>query len=237
MSSKYLLLFSFFICSKLFSQGIYERYPDNQTNYIGGNVKFYKDFHQVLIDKKLQPCENKNEILHFKVVVYPDKKIKYVKSEDAEENKCTFELAKEVAKYLTGWNPAVIDGNNVAALTGFYIVPHYLFQNFKEGYDAENETQNATYEGGLNNFRKKVFQGINVSGFKFTGILRLKVTFVIETDGKLTNVELVQSSGLKEFDEMIVRSISQIRNKWTPAKIHGLPVKYHFRLPLAFSME
>ena len=240
MNPKFLLFLSLFLYSTAFSQDIYDKYPTGQTDYVGGNVQFYKDFHQVLIDKKLQPCENKNEAFSFRIVVYPDKKIKYVKSEDSEsleKNKCAFELTKEVAKYLTGWNPAVVDGNKVAALTSFWIIPHELFQDLKEGYDPVNDMEMATYEGGINNFRKKVFQSIDLSRFTFTGTFRLTVTFVVETDGKISNVKLAESSGLKAFDDMVVKSISQIRNKWTPGNIHGIPVRYHFKLPLAFTMD
>ena len=236
----YFIFILFILYSNSFAQDIYEQYPAGQTDYIGGNVQFYKDYHQVLIDKKLQPCENKKEAFSFRIVVYPDKKIKYVKSEDSEsleKNKCAFELTKEVAKYLTGWNPAIVDGNKVAAVTSFWIIPHELFQELPQGYDPVNDMEMATYEGGINNFRKKVFQSIDLSRFTFTGTFRLEVTFVVETDGKISNVQLAQSSGLKAFDDMVVKAISQIRNKWTPGNIHRIPVRYHFKLPLAFTMD
>ena len=236
----YFICILFILYSNSFAQDIYEQYPAGQTDYIGGNVQFYKDFHQVLKDKKLQPCENKKEAFSFRIVVYPDKKIKYVKSEDAEsleKNKCAFELTKEVAKYLTGWNPAIVDGNKVAAVTSFWIIPHELFQELPQGYDPINDMEMATYEGGINNFRKKVFQSIDLSRFTFTGTFRLEVTFIVETDGKMSDVQLAQSTGLKAFDDMVIKSISQIRNKWTPGNIHGIPVRYRFRLPLAFKMD
>ena len=236
----YFIFILFILYSNSFAQDIYEQYPAGQTDYIGGNVQFYKDFHQVLIDKKLQPCENKNEAISFRIVVYPDKKIKYIKSEDSEsleKNKCAFELTKEVAKYLTGWNPAIVDGNKVAAVTSFWIIPHELFQELPQGYDPINDMEMATYEGGINNFRKKVFQSIDLSRFTFTGTFRLEVTFIVETDGKMSDVQLAQSTGLKAFDDMVIKSISQIRNKWTPGSIHGIPVRYRFRLPLAFKMD
>lgn len=229
-----------FIFPSFFYTQILEYYPKGQTDYVGGNVQFYKDFHQVLKDKKLQPCENKKEAFSFRIVVYPDKKIKYVKSEDSEsleKNKCAFELTKEVAKYLTGWNPAIVDGNKVAAVTSFWIIPHELFQELPQGYDPVNDMEMATYEGGINNFRKKVFQSIDLSRFTFTGTFRLEVTFIVETDGKMSDVQLAQSTGLKAFDDMVIKSISQIRNKWTPGNIHGIPVRYRFRLPLAFKMD
>jgi len=240
MIDKLNLFFSILFFSSFFSQDIYERYPAGQSDYNGGNVQFYKDFHQVLKEKKLQPCKDRNEGLNFRIVVYPDKKIKYVKTEDSEtleKNKCTFELAKEVAKYLKGWNPAVIDNQKVAAMTSFWIIPHELFQELQEGYDPVNDMQMATYEGGINNFRKKVFQGIDVSRFTFTGTVKLAVTFVVETDGKLSSIKLAESSGLPIFDDMIIKAISQIKNKWTPGNIHGIPVRYNFRLPLVFTVD
>lgn len=236
---KYLLFFCF-ISAYSFSQEIYEGYPENQTDYIGGNVQFYKDFHQVLIDRKMKPCENANENYSFKIVIHPDKTINYVKDEDLinlENNKCAFELSREVAKYLHGWNPAVVEGKKVAALTSFWIIPNELFGELKEGYDPANDMEPAMYEGGINNFRKKVSQNIDLTRFKFNGTFKLIITFVVERDGKINDVQLTQSSGLKEFDDMVVKGISRIKNKWTPGKIHNIPVRYRFKLPLAFSME
>ena len=232
---KYLL---FLLCSSsMFSQTIHEKYPDNQTDYIGGNVQFYKDFQQVLKDKNLEPCADKAENLHFRLVVYPDKSIKYVKSEDptVETYKCTFELSKQVVKYLKGWNPAEVNGEKVAAATTFLIIPSELFGEIKEGYDPINDLEMAMYEGGIQKFRKKVFQGIDISGYNFTGTFRMEASFYIERDGSMSNIELAQSSGLKVFDDMIITSLSKIKNKWKPGTIHGIPVRYKFRLPIAFA--
>lgn len=231
------LLFLFF-SSTLFSQEIHEFYPPNQTDYIGGNIQFYKDFHQVLVDRKLEPCSNKEENLSFGIVIYPDNSIKYIKGKDPDEAKykCTFELTKEVLKYLDGWNPAEIDNKKVAAATSFLIIPNDLFSPLPDQYDTVGKMEMATYEGGINAFRKKVFQSIDLSRFKFDSTFRLEVTFIIERDGSMSNVELAQSTGLAEFDTMVVNSISKIKNKWTPGKINQVPVRYRFRLPLAFSM-
>lgn len=59
--------------------------------------------------------------------------------------------------------------------------------------------------------------------------------FVVDTDGTIADVKFEQSSGVPEFDERIVRGIKSIKKKWKPATIGGIPVKYRFRLPLAFS--
>lgn len=229
----------FFLLSStlIFSQEIHEFYPPNQSDYIGGNVQFYKDFHQILVDKQLQPCENKEENLSFGIVVFPDQTIKYIKGKDPDEEKykCTFDLTKEVIKYMKGWNPAEIAGKKVAAATSFLIIPKDLFAPLPKDYDTVGKEEIANTSGGINGFRKKVAQSIDISRYNFEGTLRLEVTFIIERDGSMSTVQLAQSSGLKEFDEMIVKSISKIKNKWSPGTINGVPVRYRFRLPLAFS--
>ena len=240
MKIKFLLLFSLFIFSNAYSQDIYESYPEGQQSYIGGDVQFYKEFHQVLVDKKLEPCANKDEAFFFRFVVYPDSTVKYLKTDDLEmqeKNKCTFELTKTVAKHLTGWNPPVVDGKKVGAIYGFWIVPSQLFQNLRPGYDPFFDMQDASYQGGINNFRKKVFQSVDLNGFNIERTFRLVVTFNIESDGKMSNVELAESSGLKTFDDMVIKSISTIRSKWTPANINGVPIRSKFKLPLAFAIQ
>lgn len=239
MKYQLFLLFTFFALTSHFSQEIYA-YPEDQTAYTGGNIQFYKDFRKVIIDKNLQPCTDKNEGFNFRILILPDKKIKYVKDANpisSEKNKCALELSREVAKYLSGWNPAVVDGNKVPAVTGFWIIPNELFQELKENYDPINDMILPTYEGGINKFRKKVFQSIDLTRFKFEGKFKLLVTFVIEADGKMSNVKLEEGTGLKPFDDMVINGISGIRNKWTPGSIHGIPVRSLFKLPLAFSMD
>lgn len=235
---KYLFAF-LFVFPSLFQTQILERYPQGQTDYVGGNIQFYKDFRKVIIEKNLQPCENKNENINFTIVIYPDRKIKYVKNEDSnwEENKCAFDLSKEVAKYLTGWNPAVVDGKKVAAVTSFWIIPRDLFQELKENYNPVNEMEIANYEGGIDKFRKKVFQSMDLKRFTLNGKFKLLVTFVIEQDGKMSNIKLVESTGSKDFDDMVISGNASIKNKWIPASISGLPIRSRFKLPLAFSMD
>lgn len=231
-------VFCFALISTLsFSQAILERYPEGQNDYIGGNVAFYKEFHQILLDRNIKPCENKDEVYTLRLLVTPEKTIKYIKEEDAEklkQKKCTYDLAREVVKYMKNWNPAIVDGNKVSSLTSFLIVPDHLFENYTEGYDPVKISTDATYQGGFNEFRKKVSRNIDLSRFAFNGVFKLEVTFTIGTEGDMSDVQISQSSGLADFDRMIISSVKSIRNKWTPAKIRNIALASKFRLPLNF---
>ncbi|WP_417428366.1 energy transducer TonB [Halpernia sp.] len=237
---KIVALFFILISILSFSQDVLEKYPEEQKPYEGGEIQLFRDIHQIIIDKNLKPCDNKNEYYNLHILVYPDNSIKYVKDlnpENAIKNKCAFDLSREVAKYLHGWIPATVDNKKVIAQTGYYMIPSQLFANYNDGYYPFKNFENASYDGGMNQFRKKVFQNINLSRFTFDGTFRLVVTFTIEADGKMSNVELAESSGLPEFDKMVISGIKGIRNKWTPAKSFDVPIASNFRLPLAFQSQ
>lgn len=216
---------------------VYESYPRGQESYIGGNAQFYKDFHQIIIDQDFKPCENKNELYSLDLVVYPDRKVKYIKDNDSLDvvrNKCAFDLARNVVKYMKAWKPAVIEGKEVAAITHFMIFPNDLFENYSESYDAEAVIKDATFEGGINAFRNKVVQNVNPTRFTWNQDFGIVVLFVVERDGSISNIRLEESSGLKEFDDMVIDGVASIKNKWSPATINGVPVRYRFKLPLRF---
>ena len=60
---------------------------------------------------------------------------------------------------------------------------------------------------------------------------------IVQMVNELEELKLENSSGLKEYDEMILRSIKKIKNKWKPATLHGVPIKFLFRMPLSFSTK
>lgn len=223
-----------------FCHAQFDYFPLDQSSYNEGIQNYYKDFHKIVIEKDLKPCINKDEMYNFKVLIAPDATIKFVKDTDEKDvfdNKCAFDLAREVAKYQTGWKPAIINGEKKAAIAHFIIFPDDLFEKYKEGYDASQAYVLPDYEGGINEFRKKVSNTIDLSKFNWKGKFGVVTKFVVEKDGTLSNIILEESSGLKEFDEMVVRSIKKIKNKWTPGKIHSTPIRSHMRFPLSFSME
>lgn len=241
---KKFLLGIFLLCFslRLFSQvaaSEYYIYPKDQEAYIGGQVQFYKDFHQILIDKKLQPCVNKDEVYYMKVLVNEDASIKYVKDhtnkEMAAENKCAYDLGLQVVRYMDQWSPAVIEGGKKQAVAGFFIIPDALFDHYKDGYIPEAEP--ASFQNipdGINKFRDEVVKKIDLNGFKWDKGFKLVVVFVVNEEGKISEAQLEESSGMKEFDNRIINGIKNIRKKWAPAKVGGIPVSYRFRLPLSF---
>lgn len=215
-------------------------YPHDQQPYQGGDVQFYRDFHQILVENNIKPCENKDEIYYLRVLINEDASVKYVKDDTnkelAEKNKCTYDLGYQVIKHMDKWNPATIDGVKKQAVAGFIIKPNDLFGNDEENYAPKEEP--ALFENrsdGINRFRSEVVKKIDLNGFQWKEGFKLVMMFVIDTDGTISDIKFEQSSGVPEFDARIVKGIKSIKKKWKPATIGGIPVKYRFRLPLAFN--
>lgn len=64
------------------------------------------------------------------------------------------------------------------------------------------------------------------------------VSFVVETDGSITNAQVLRDIGAGCGDEAI-RLVNSMNNgyKWTPGKQRGRPVAVRFTLPIRFKLE
>jgi protein TonB len=96
--------------------------------------------------------------------------------------------------------------------------------------------QLAEFPGGLNAFRNKVNSSFDQSIMEGDeGTVRTEVTFVVERDGNITDVNATGSN--KAFNEEAKRTVRSINNKWTPAKVNGQNVRYRYRLPIAMQFD
>ena len=65
---------------------------------------------------------------------------------------------------------------------------------------------------------------------------RVLVQFVVERDGSLTNIEVVQSSGVNEFDRDAVAVVESMP-KWKPGKQQGQPVRVKYTIPVTYNPQ
>ena len=140
---------------------------------------------------------------------------------------------------MNDWIAAKINGVPTTAATQYFIYPDAFFENFKEGYTTDDLIELPVFEGGINAFRKEVSKRVDPSDFHTTGKgkVTVNVRFVVSEEGKMENVTLENSSGLKAYDDMIITAVQSIKKKWTPGKIYGYSFKYRYRLPLSFSSD
>ncbi len=96
--------------------------------------------------------------------------------------------------------------------------------------------QLAEFPGGIDSFRRKVGDNFDQGAMNGDeGTLKTELTFVVERDGTITQVKASGSNS--DFNKEAERTIKSIKNKWTPAKVNGKPVRYRYRLPLTMNFE
>jgi protein TonB len=75
------------------------------------------------------------------------------------------------------------------------------------------------------------------AGFEGTVFVR----FVVESDGTVTNVEILKDNtpggGLKEAALRAVQSMNQMGEKWNPGKQRGNPVRVRMVVPVKFKLQ
>ena len=99
------------------------------------------------------------------------------------------------------------------------------------------ETMPSFQGGDLNTFRNWVQQNVRFPQIALeNGIQgRVVVTFVIEKDGRLTNIEVLQTPDRSLSDEA-VRVLSK-SPKWSPGKQRNQPVRVKYTLPVDFRVQ
>lgn len=65
---------------------------------------------------------------------------------------------------------------------------------------------------------------------------KVYVQFVVDTDGSISQVKIIRSSGNKLLDAEAVRVIKGMPN-WTPGKMNGAPVKCFYQIPINFKLD
>ncbi|WP_379967934.1 energy transducer TonB [Epilithonimonas sp. UC225_85] len=243
MKIKVILIILFPVFSLwLHAQNKYPDFPKDQHSYLGSYPEFFKDFHKILIDKNLKPCENKKEFFNASILIKSENSAELLDldSTGLQKNKCSFELTKEVIKYMDKWMPAKIDEKEVPAIKRIPVYPDDLFENYKEGYNFVDTYYEKT-DFNIAELRKEVVKKINLNGFGFKGKGKLTVItkFTINYLGKLDDLKIENSSGSQRLDEMIMDAIkqTQINKHWKPAKTHEMPINSYFSFPITVSVD
>ncbi len=99
------------------------------------------------------------------------------------------------------------------------------------------ETMPAFQGGGLDKFHRWVQSNVRYPQIaQENGISgRVTLTFVIEKDGSLTNIQVLQSPDRSLADE--ATRVLNMSPKWTPGRQRSQPVRVRFTLPVVFAIS
>lgn len=113
-----------------------------------------------------------------------------------------------------------------------------------EAEEIEEETiiltaeQKPTFQGGdLNSFRNWVNARLSYPELARENNIQgtVTVSFVIEKDGRLTNIQVLKSPDKTLSDEAV--KVLAKSPKWEPARQRNMPVRFRYTLPVVFKLQ
>ena len=101
------------------SDAIYDVLDELRPEY------FYKEAHQVIIEKKLAPCDKKEALYHQEFIVTNEGEFKKIENSPNvyNVNKCASDLLDQILPELKNWTPVQKDSNNITARSLFAFFP------------------------------------------------------------------------------------------------------------------
>lgn len=106
--------------------------------------------------------------------------------------------------------------------------------NTNEVYESVD--QSAEYPGGLNGVRKYIADNVDTSNLEGEGQLTVKLKFIVERDGTVSDVKVTQKSGNSDFDAETIRVVKRLK-KWAPAKKNGENVRSYYSIPITMQFQ
>lgn len=92
------------------------------------------------------------------------------------------------------------------------------------------------FPGGINKFYRYVGNNFEKPEIENTVTMRIFVSFVIEKDGRMTDISVLQNPGYG-LGEEAVRVLKSLRTRWTPGMIAGKAVRTAYNLPISVQMK
>ena len=87
------------------------------------------------------------------------------------------------------------------------------------------------FPGGKDTFHAYIYTAFDRNNIYVSG--RIDVTFVIEKDGRITNIEVAGVND-KKMKETIIK-IFRASPKWKPGQINAEPVRAQYHMPITFN--
>lgn len=93
-----------------------------------------------------------------------------------------------------------------------------------------------SFPNGMDGFYKYVANNFQRPEFDEPQTIRVIVSFVIEKDGSMTNISVLQNPGFG-MDKEAIRVLKALKTKWNPGIKDGQPMRTQFTLPIAVKTE
>ena len=119
----------------------------------------------------------------------------------------------------------------VAPTTGGGNVPTILPAKPTGPIPTSELDRQPNYPGGMKNFYEYVGTNFDRNNLDEGETIRVKVSFVIEKNGTMTDIKVLEKTN-NTIDNEAIRVLKSLRTKWSPGFKNGEPVRTQFTLPI-----
>lgn len=92
------------------------------------------------------------------------------------------------------------------------------------------------FPGGINKFYSYVAQNFRTPEIQLSNTIKVYVSFVIEEDGTMTDIQVLRNPGFG-LDKEAIRVLKNLKTKWIPGILNGKPVRTSYNLPILVKLN
>ncbi|RYZ75303.1 MAG: energy transducer TonB [Proteobacteria bacterium] len=92
------------------------------------------------------------------------------------------------------------------------------------------------FPGGIKKFYERVGSDFNNPAMESAAKIRIMVSFVVEKDGSMTDIKVLNRPG-ERLETEAIRVLRGIKKKWEPGIKNGQPVRTQYTLPIVIQPE
>lgn len=111
---------------------------------------------------------------------------------------------------------------------------HQIHKNDKNEFLCTFAEELPQYPGGIKKLYKYINENIQWPDSQSCVEGKVFVSFVVECDGSITNIEVVRGRS-RDYDKAALK-VFQNMPKWDPAKQRGQPVRAKMMIPITFCL-
>lgn len=92
------------------------------------------------------------------------------------------------------------------------------------------------FPGGIEKFYRYIGNNFNSPTLDENRNVRIFVSFVVERDGSMSNIKVLNKPGAL-LEKEAIRVLQSIKAKWTPGMLHSKPVRTAYNLPITVQID
>lgn len=92
-------------------------------------------------------------------------------------------------------------------------------------------SESASFPGGINRFREYVASKFKIPSDFNKEYVYIELSFIIETDGSISSVKML-NNGDEKLEKEAIRVLQSMKQKWMPGKSNGITVRSEKMLPI-----